>query len=500
MLKVVDPCGWDWERPVAQLVKVSSRGLVGNDRSDFIKSAGSAAPVFLDAIDKIKVAEDEVPVHLLALGASEAYGPNRNGDGFKEATCRKYHDTFVKHARMYRNHRNKDPRESYGVIKASAYNEDMRRVELLVVLNGSEKAAQRNGGKVADSELEKLASKEDIPVSMACRVPFDVCSGCGNKARSRDEYCTAETCKYGGCRDNLTKIAEDGHILHVDNPDPLWFDISHVFRPADRIAYGTKADWLEKAAAHAFLPGALAAELLGVTAPSDVHLIHEIRGGWNSETDGRIKLAHALAFLENDAQLLPREALRALDPVLRPPLSCDRLLKMGAVGSRRAAEHMCAMADCGIILPIREFATWIGKEASWPAAAQRLPRIYNSLLASGLHGDLIARNSLGIAVDVVPGSEAVKMARAMYDDWSLLPDAVSDRAMRHALASRAVPNVKNGIYIGESFIKQAAQDESSALALSYALYKLAALHRAAAYIGDDFELTARLAIGQNRVW
>ena len=79
---------------------------------------------------------------------------------------------------------------------------------------------------------------------MACRIPFDVCSGCGHKARTRAEYCKAATCKYGGCHDNLGKIAADGHILHVDNPNPSFFDISNVFRPADRTAYGVKADWL----------------------------------------------------------------------------------------------------------------------------------------------------------------------------------------------------------------------------------------------------------------
>ena len=162
--------------------------MIGHDRYDLLKRASHQ---FLPLLDSVKFAADEVPVHLIALGASEAYGPNRNGDGFKEATCRDHHDTFVKFAKFFRNHKNKAERGDpfYGVVKASAYNEDMRRVELLCALNSEKSAAERNGGFVADVELEKIARGEDMPVSMACRVPHDVCSFCKHAAKNRDEYC-----------------------------------------------------------------------------------------------------------------------------------------------------------------------------------------------------------------------------------------------------------------------------------------------------------------------
>lgn len=249
-VKFVSPSGWDFDSRIVTPVKWSSRGLLGADRQEFLKTASDS---FADQLDHIKFAKDEVPVHLIALGASEAYGPNRNGDGFKEATCRKYHDTFVKFAKFFRNHKNKAERGDpfYGIVKASAYNEDMRRVELLCALNAEKSAADRNGGFVADTELEKIARGEDMPVSMACRVPHDTCSFCKHAAKTRDEYCTREKCAAGGCKSNLTRLVKVGgdlHHLHVDNPNPTWFDISRVFRPADRIAYGAKADYLTKAA------------------------------------------------------------------------------------------------------------------------------------------------------------------------------------------------------------------------------------------------------------
>lgn len=151
--------------PLSTLVKISSRGLVGKDRQDLIERAGG---LFAEAIDKLQLKEGQVPVHSIAMGAGEYYGCNRNGDFFSESWCRSNHPTFTKYARHYRHHQNRDPSKSYGIIKLSAYNEDMKRIELLELLNGNEKIAEEHGGLVADKELEKLAKGEDIPGSMAC--------------------------------------------------------------------------------------------------------------------------------------------------------------------------------------------------------------------------------------------------------------------------------------------------------------------------------------------
>lgn len=165
MVKIMSPNDWSFDVQPSELVKVSSRGLIGGDFRDFVKRAGH---VFAEEVKNIKVAKDEVPIHLIGLGATEAYGPNRNGDGFTSDTCRRYHDTFRKHARWYRNHKNKDKAKSFGYIKLSAFNEAMKRVELLIMLNATKEAALRNGGLVADEELEKIANGEDMAVSMAC--------------------------------------------------------------------------------------------------------------------------------------------------------------------------------------------------------------------------------------------------------------------------------------------------------------------------------------------
>lgn len=165
MIKLITPGSQDFGEAVAKLVKLSHDGMRGSDLRDFIKRAGHP---FADAVKGIKFNKGEVPIHLLALGATELYGPNRNGDGFKSAALRKYHDTFVKHARWYRNHKNKDKSKSYGVIKLAMFNEPMQRVELIVALNGTKEAAEHNGGLVADEELNDLDNNREISGSMAC--------------------------------------------------------------------------------------------------------------------------------------------------------------------------------------------------------------------------------------------------------------------------------------------------------------------------------------------
>jgi hypothetical protein len=205
--------------------------------ADFSKLKKCAGEEFAYRVSMLPPPDGEEYVHVIALGCLEAYGPNRKGDAFPEEVCRKYHSTFRKYARWYREHIHHDPSKSYGVVKLSSYNEKMRRIDLVVALNATEEACEKNGGLIADKELERLYSGDPIHVSMACRVSYDICSGCGNKARSRAEYCTSRTCiKYGGCKQNLGRAFEDGHILHVINPDPLFFDISYVQIPADRTA------------------------------------------------------------------------------------------------------------------------------------------------------------------------------------------------------------------------------------------------------------------------
>lgn len=235
MLKIIEN-SWNFGVEPTSLIKISSAGLSFSDEKEFKKRAGEK--LAFDVKHCLQPKSGEEYVHVIALGAHEYYGCNRRGDAFTEDVCIKYHPTFVKNAKWYRHHIHHDPRQSFGVVKLSNYDEKYKRIDLIVALNATKKAADRNNGNIADLELNALYAGEVLPVSMACVVSYDICSGCGNRAKNRTEYCDKFKCvKYGGCQENLGKTFNDGHTLHVKNPDPIFFDISYVSVPADRIAY-----------------------------------------------------------------------------------------------------------------------------------------------------------------------------------------------------------------------------------------------------------------------
>lgn len=494
MIKIASPSGWDFGGPSTTLLKLSSRGLRGHDRSVFIKHAGYA---LLPLLDNLKEEPGEKLAHTIAVGSTEGWGANRNGDGFKCAACSHYHKTFEKFARAYRNHKNKNPAESYGVIKLALWNEPMKRIELVTAYNADKKAADKNGGLVADKELEKLAKGEDLAGSMACRVSHDVCSFCKHAARTRDDYCKSASCGAGGCFDNLTKlikIGNDMHHLHVDNPHPCWFDWSAVFRPADRTAWGGAADYLTKAAEDMgfFKEGSAIAEAqLQIAAPLAVILYQDQLGYGNdgSWMEAQVKLASGLAAVVSDSRLdLGPEVARAFDSRLRNPIDATRF---PAPGTAKMAEAMTALASEKIVLPLSEFAKLSKREGLAKSAQAALPGTYASLATSPTLVSELQQNKYACD-DRLPSVPMRKLAASLRD-YTLDRAAVS-RRFTQSIARQYVPPEKT-----TTFDKSAADAvDAASLARDYAMYQLAALAKIAAD-DDDFLLTARLALTQNSV-
>ena len=160
---------------------------------------------------------------VLAMGSSEYYGPNRNGDAFEEKELKRHHKTFETNAHVFKSHVNKDPAKSYGKVVKSFYNDDMHRVELILEIDNNK----------APDIVDKVNSGQSVAVSMGCKIKYDVCSICGNKAPTRADYCTH-------LKNELNKIYPDGRIVCAYNPKPNFFDISIVWRPADKTGYMLK--------------------------------------------------------------------------------------------------------------------------------------------------------------------------------------------------------------------------------------------------------------------
>lgn len=196
-------------------------------------------------------------VYLLALGSWETYGENRNGDGFPEHpykelenppwiapndTLPNHYKTFEQFGKNYRHHQNKNPKKAIGDVLKSFWNPTMHRVELLVDLDDAK----------APDLAERIAAGEFPPVSMGTRVRFDVCNYCGNRAPTRKQYCDH-------LRFHMKEVI-NGLTVCALNPSPKFFDISWVFKPADRTAFMLKK--VAESVPYELLSGADAGEYL----------------------------------------------------------------------------------------------------------------------------------------------------------------------------------------------------------------------------------------------
>lgn len=224
--------------------------LIDSERS--IKQATSSA-VSNEIISHYKPDKDHFMVHYIGLGDYETYSFNKNGDAFTKHANENYHHTFL-NGHYFREHNNSDPKHAIGQVKAAFYNPDMNRVEI-IVWGHKKKAAE---------ELERIKSGKSASCSMSCKVAYDVSSITGKKAATRFDY--DDYCKY-----RLGQwIPEHKKFAFVFNPEPDFFDLSDVKRPADRIAHelfhdlGT--DELEKAASefNGVIPSSRLAELAGI--------------------------------------------------------------------------------------------------------------------------------------------------------------------------------------------------------------------------------------------
>jgi hypothetical protein len=97
----------------------------------------------------------------------------------------------------------------------------MNRVELVV---------EYDTNKLPADITKKLENDDLVNLSMGCRVAYDTCSICGNKAPTPRDYCDHVT------KTGLNTVFPDGRKVFVYNPNPDFFDISIVIVPADKTA------------------------------------------------------------------------------------------------------------------------------------------------------------------------------------------------------------------------------------------------------------------------
>lgn len=303
-----------------EILRFSSKGLDSSQEK--------RANMFSKLIDGYTPSRDKTAVHTIAMTASEKFGFNRNGDGWKRANLQRDHPTFVSHAKVFRHHKNTPADPSFGVVKAAMYNEDMDRVELLMELDNSKCA----------EELSLLERNGSYPVSMACKIAHDVCSVCSNKAKTPREYCWH-------VKEALGKILDDGRVVGVDNPNSTFFDISRVIRPADRVAYT-----LKKASA-GIVGGAALAEELGYSLNDIASMEATLSCSYKSAEDKR-KILEKISKME-----------KRIDGMVRPvvmdsPEEVEALVKkLSSYVPVHLDSVMRGLSDQGVMLRPSEFYT-----------------------------------------------------------------------------------------------------------------------------------------------
>jgi hypothetical protein len=331
-------------------------------------------------------------------------------------------------------------------------------VELLIGLNGTKEAAARNKGLVATEAIEKLEKGADLAGSMAARVPYDECSACGNRAKTRKDYCkSAEEggkCRLFGCVNGLTKVAEDGHIQHVDNPKGVFFDYSKVAKPADRIAYGNKADYCKMAAEKRAMSGIELAEMYGVVQPLYLTL------STVSDTSIRNAIKYAYLLAEEEETLDKTCAQREFYQTgiqLSPNVS-------------NPAEALTALAKEGILVSPVDFLRING-------ASDEVSERHGHKLAAflpGVYSELVAGGTVEVAYRSVPLRPLEKLSGAAKG-WAKA-QAPGNSLEKQSCVERSLRAAFQGADPLSHVVKEASADlpeEYAELALQYAMYKLA---------------------------
>lgn len=496
MEKVIPVGSWDFGIEPIATIKVARNKLLGSDRQELLTKR-AAAPVFADMVKQSDIKPGDIPIHTIAIGATEKYGSNRNGDGFDIETCIKRAHTFESSplsdwpnnsysdngARYYQHHKNRDPDTSYGFVKAASYNAKMGRIELFILANGTKAAAKRNGGLVLpDSTLEKLARHEFIAGSMSCHLPFDRCVICNHKAASPKDYCDENSCvdevgNHGlGCKAGLTKLLKNGRQQFVENPNCTFFDFSEVGRPADRTAYGGVANYLTKVAEHdPILGGARLAEKYAVAnclGPIEFAGDYVDRWAKIARDLSQIEDVYSTRGIPADLQLVRN----AYHPDLQPALDMEPLRPYGTA---KCASGFRALAARRVLLSPQDFlqlvyempaSEKIAKAAQ--AIAVRLPGIYTRMSKEGFTDTAIA------AAWMVDGTTPVTLKQQVFaktaeESRSAAIYRVQERAVKAASRRLVRPDLSRETLLGKS----AAADHPGAdkLATEYALYKLAFL-------------------------
>lgn len=459
-----------------------------------IKSASSSV-ISREMLENCKPDKDHFLVHLIAMGDFEHYGPNRNADAFSKEACENFHDTFVKKGAFYREHNTGSDDLKIGQIKASAYDPAMGRIELAIW----------GHKKKASDAYEKVKSGEPLSFSMSCSVKKDVCNACGHEAHTPGEHC--EHIKYASNR----YIPEFKKYAFMWNPEPQFYDISMVKKPADRIAhylyYG-----MDKAASH----GKDLNLSYDYTRVQNIFIPDDMCLGCQNPEKQKIlqKLAAAESYVNdvingkdipNDERynFVKHAALKAFDP--NTQLTESQINKLAELIPQTLYR---GLAKRSTFLPFKSFASYVtgisvneldNKDFFKWAMIKELPFIFNNMLKSPF-SDLEDEFDIGSKTleefDSNNTDEVQDIMDEASDKFGLSPDKVKPRCIQISITTTKHASLNNNYNLNN--ISENDKNFAKRLASAYGMYKISGIQ----YINSNFNIDEQhnyLLISQNNI-
>jgi hypothetical protein len=218
------------------------------------KVACFQAPTFLPPeiesfIDRLKQIIDPrfTYIHIIAMTDGDFFGSNLNGDVFttdeltgvqspQEAmknpgdmrdVCLPRYKTFEQ-AKLYKNHANSPDDPHYGDIPCAAWNEPMRRVELIIRV--AKQAIPEMGMADGSDICNKFNRRGFMTGSMGTRIAYEKCRYCGHENEFIHDRCDC-------LKNHMNEVMPDGRLVSAENYGVRFFDYSDVGIPADPSAF-----------------------------------------------------------------------------------------------------------------------------------------------------------------------------------------------------------------------------------------------------------------------
>ena len=435
MDKIVFNDSWDYgtDLPLA---------TIADDPMVLRKCASSVS----DGWGKIDPIKGHTLIHLIALGAHEKTGRNRNADSWREKVLRQKHGTFKTHGSLYHNHLAEEGKEE-GFVHKTAFNEDMGRAELIIAANNDKCAAW-----LGDVEKGKPVS---FSMGFKCTHPGDECSICGNFAAKREDYCK-HLKKNASAPYGLNRILPDGRACFAFNDAGFFNDISKVPIGADQIAMG-----LRKVASLS------SDEVIGGAELAEQYFIH------HSDVDhGKVAIVLKLADIE--------KRIESIGTGIKG--SRKRLLCKVAMDKLREAptkEMFLELSKLGAILPMVDFyklvfgSEFVNHERAINKAASYEANFFLAIAADKERLHSVCSNT---TYDPAPISHVrldYESKRAIAAEYSIDIELAAERAIKRAALLDSIPPANT------------ISSQDNYLIDQYGAYKISALKAISPEVNDE---------------